>query len=73
MVNEEIVELAGAVYRNRYFTCKEGISGTQQGCKLADVLVLRGQGIETTVLREDFFRHVDEFNNPPKRKSKYES
>ena len=67
MIMEEIVEKANVIYRgNRYFTCKETTSGTVG--KLADVLVLKGQGIETTVLREDFFRHMDEFNNPVKKK-----
>jgi len=63
---EQIIENANKVYRNRYFTCKEGTSGTVG--KLSDVLVLKGQGIETIVLRDDFFRHVDEFNNPVKKK-----
>ncbi len=64
---EQILENANVIYRgNRYFTCKEGTSGTQG--KLMDVLVLKGQGIETTVLREDFMRNVENYNNPVKRK-----
>jgi hypothetical protein len=64
---DEIIENANKVYnRNRYFTCKETTSGTQG--KLMDVLVLKGSGVETTVLREDFMRDVYEFNNPPKKR-----
>lgn len=65
---EETIKTANEVYGKHYLTCSE----KQMGANGSDVFVLKGQGIETVVLKCDFYSAVDRHNDYLKKAKNYE-